>query len=503
MPFQTGTALSPSDLMNQINTFITGEGWTNLRGETDMVPASPKSARYWRIVMSDIVSASNFTYQLQNVELRGTLGGANLATTGANWIASSESLSFPVSNLASGDSNYWQTTATRSTIVWAYYDFGSATVIREAAVQCNNDQQAPENLWLQWSNDAVTWCTMYSSLSDFSWVDDEEKIYQFDDAYVDSQHPSSTIKRTSGYQAMSAFTEQQTPDRQINDDFFVWQGPGFDASRRVYVAMGSSYNLTTGSQFLGLFGMTDYDPEILDMRTQENGSFNFKALTFNSASVDYWLYVNDIRIIIIVKSGVQDYTSAYIGFGGTFALPSQWSFPLVLAGTSRVNYDGDGYPIYIEYGSSDNAQSSCCDPGDSAAQYLRWDNAWVEIQNRSIGADQDEPFISAAANVWPWHTSSTGDGDFPACTLPDQSGDSSTHWLDAMDATVQSDLPFFPAQIIANQYGNLMTMDGIYAVPNPGVLSPEQVVTDDAQDYRVFSNRARSGGNHFFLVRED
>jgi hypothetical protein len=40
-------------------------------------------------------------------------------------------------------------------------------------------------------------------------------------------------------------------------------------------------------------------------------------------------------------------------------------------------------------------------------------------------------------------------------------------------------------------------------VPRGGVLSPEQVVTISSVDYRVFSNRAKTGGHHYYAVRAD
>ncbi len=489
MPFTTGTAISPSDLMNQINTFVTANGWTKLRGELDLVPASPKNARYWRIVITETVNTGDLEKSLREVELRTTLGGANVATTGSNWTTSDDDGTNVVDNLASGDSLYWRTTAFVSStrLAWVAYDFGASTIIRQAVITSQFANEAPRDFTIQWSHDNVAWCTMLKQTG-LSWTAGETKTFNFDTAFVDGIHPSSTIKRTTGVGTDISFSD-------LNDDYFIWQGPGFDAARRVHVGMRSEYDLATNTHWLDCVGMTGYDSSIFDVKQNENAYTGDIVLTFDTGTVNYWLYVNSSRIFIAIQSGVTDYTTAYLGNGAPFALPAQWSFPLILAATSSTFTDID---------STANNQSSCCDPGETASAALQWDNIWKNPGNRNDGGEADETISNPDYFTWPWHTGQAPAGNtvWPNGHIPSLNGTGS-HYLDKLDATDQSDLPVIATVISSTTYGNVLAMIGVFAVPNPGTLSPEQVLTISAQDYKIFPNRSRRDGNHFFCIRED
>lgn len=325
MPFTTGTALSPSDLMKQINTFITANGWVKLRGETDIVPASPKSARYWRILIVEQQIDHLHFFQLQNVEFRETVGGSNIATTTNNWSASSDDGINVVGNLVPTDEpldeSYWQSQDVGNDgTAWVMYDFGAAQVIRQCVVKVKNDREAPSHFYIQWSHDKQVWTTMFAQLPAPEWDDDESRIYNFSDGFVYSDHASSTVKRSE--------------TRGQNKDWFVWQGPGYDADRRVYIGMRSDIDLPNNSHYLELRGFTDFGGTIFDLNQEEGTDAAERPhLLFTSGQVSYWLYVNSLRIILITKNDVSDYTSAYLGFGAAFAQPEDWAFPLIISGT--------------------------------------------------------------------------------------------------------------------------------------------------------------------------
>lgn len=488
MPFMNGTAKSPSDLMNQINTFVTANGWTKLRGETDQVPASPKAARYWRVLMTEQESTGDDFFRIDELELRETVAGANVAVTPANWSASSDNGN-PPANLT-GAGIWVSQDIDNEGFAWVEYDFGSAQIIREASMTCGQDAQAPTRFHIQWSHDRLTWCTMWEALETFGWLDGETKVFSFDDGYIENQHVDALIKRTSG------LASQPTFDGLREDDWFVWQGPGYDPARRVYVGMNSDYTLTTGSHYLTLRGYTGWTGAEVDQGQEEGAdTVDQPKLIFTSGTVDFWLYVNSIRMILITKNSVSDYTSAYLGFGAAFAQPDDWGFPLFIGATA------DGFDSIADTG---NEQSMFCDPGPNGAARVRlWDNTWQTIVNRAESSVDNLIFTGSDYSVHPWSPGSgVGDGNFPYC----QWGDNDTggsHILDNMDPTLQNDLPVFSAIVQSRIYGNLMALDGIFAIPGGGLISPEQVINIGGQDYRVFPNRSRRDGNSFFLVRED
>lgn len=490
MPFTTGTALSPSDLMNQINTFITANGWTNLRGETDMVPASPKAARYWRVLMTEQRTNNTNFYEIEDLELRETVAGANIATVGGNWSASSENGSNVAANLLPGTSIWKSQDIDDLGIAWVMYDFGAPQIVREVLMKCNENFRGPTRFHIQWSHDTRTWCTMWEHLetSDLWPSDNTTQIFTFDDGYLEDQHVSATMKRTGGSAA------QATGDGQREDDRFFWQGPGYDAARRVYIGMRSDYTLSSNSHYLTCRGFTGYLGTEVDPNNEEGADSTSMKLIFDKGSVDYWLYVSSLRIILVTKSGASDYTSAYLGFGAAFAQPDDWGFPLFIGATA------DGFDAHGDIG---NEQSVFCDPGDGAARMLRWDNTWVGVNNRAESAVDDLVWNGSDYTVHPFNFGSmTGDGNFPYCQMGDNDS-AGSHFLDSMDPTEQGDLPIFACILQSKTYGNLMALSGVFAIPSGGLLSPEQVLNIGGQDYRVFPNRTRRDGNHFYLIRED
>jgi hypothetical protein len=489
MPFTTGTAVSPSDLLSQISTFVEANGWVKLRGETDLVPVSPKAARYWRILMTEQQINSFDFFQLEDVEFRETVGGANLATVAGNWSASSDDGTNVVGNLLPGGS-FWQSQDIDDAgFAWVMYDFGAPQIIRECVMKCNNENEAPTRFHIQWSHDARTWCTMDEQLEGISWVDNQTRTYTFDDGYLLGRHVSTTQKRTNGT------ASQATGDGRREDDWWVWQGPGYDAARRVYVGAKSAFTLSTNSHYLEMRGFTEFTGTEFDLGNEEGADGNnTRKLIFDSGSVDYWLYVNSLRIIVVVKSGASDYTSMYMGFGAAFAQPDDWGFPLYIGGTA------DGFDAFGDIG---NEQSVFCDPGNAAARVRLWDNTWQSVQNRAESSVDNLIFTGSDYTIHPFSFGSgVGDGNFPYCQMGDNDSGGS-HFLDSLDPTEQDDLPIFACILQSRVYGNLMALSGVFAIPSGGLLSPEQVLNIGGQDYRVFPNRTRRDGNNFYLIRED
>lgn len=489
MPFTTGTAVSPSDLMSQIDTFITANGWTRLRGDPDLVPASPKAARYWRILMTEQEVTTNDFFELENVELRETLGGANLATNPSNWSASSTNTGTSPGNLTGGTAVWQSQDVDDAGFAWVKYDFGSPQVIRQLVMQCDTDDQAPTRWHLQWSNDDQTWTTMEERLETELWVDNEIKVFDFDDGFVLDRHVSATVKRANGQRT------QVIGDGRREDDTFVWQGPGYDAARRVFIGMRSSFDLTVNTHRLELYGMADWVNEF-DINQEVGGdTVETPRLLFTSGTVEYWVYVNSIRLVVICKNDASDYTSAYLGFGAAFAQPDDWGFPLLVIGTS----DDDGSLV-----DTNNALSSCADPGNSGQGRIRlWDNTWQSIQNRATTSVQGLMDFSPEIWIHPYHMGrGTGDSQWPFGTVGDNDS-AGSHILDALEPTEQGDLPMFSCVVQHYIYGNMCALDGIFAAPGGGTLTPEQVINIGGQDYRVFPNRQRRDGNDFFAVRED
>lgn len=497
MPFSTGLAKTPSTLLNAINTHLTANGWTKIRGETDMNCASPKAARYWRVMVTETESIGDDYRELKYIGFRTTLGGADQSTTPGNWYVSSVEVGSAGDLATSGGS------AIRSGQIydgawWCQYDFGSPTTIREAAIECGVDNRSPSEFQIQWSNDNVTWTTMLEVTSN-AWVDNETQIFQFDDTYIHGGHVSATEPRRTGRQEnrFGGTNMAGSTLKDMSEDYWVWQGPGYDASRRVYIHARGHTRTSVSTHIIEFDFSTDYDPLFPAWNESSGSSLRSVSHLMDTNEVEYWIYSNSKRIVLITRSGAQDYASSYVGFHSAFAVPDDYPFPLYVGSTSL---DVTTYTA----GESNARLSSIQDPGLNAAYFRRWDGVIRSVENRPNN-NASNLYLQKPAESWMWpmHFGNTDRADWPVGYGSDYADYVGPHMFDFIVATQQNHLPMFPATIMEDPYGNIGVLDGVFAIPGGGVLSPEQVITISGQDYRVFPNRTRREDTAWFAVRED
>lgn len=486
MPNATGIANTPSELLAAINTLVVANGWTKLRGETDMNCASPKAARYWRLLWIENTTTGEDFRALNSIQFRTTLGGAAIAGT---WSATSINTGTLPGAFISLDIDDQVFTIT--------LDAGSATIVREAAIQAptsSANTRAPRDFMIQWSNDNLTWTTMFR-VNNLTWSNSETKIFQFDDGYLDSVHTSGTQARRIGFDTRSDFaTVYNFTDAYADwcDDRFIWQAPGYDANRRIYIEARGHSNLDNSTNYIQFTTSPEYNAAVPGFSDQLGGFSGNTVLIMDINPVEYWIYMNNTRLIVVVKNGADDYTSAYIGFLGAFADPDNFPHPLFMCATS------DGFDAFNV---TDNVLSSMCDPGDNAGWVRLWDNNWYEVANRDPSGITNLYKQFPVTYIWPYHVGSAGRGNWPSTFVGDFV-DFDSHWLNQIDPTAQGDYPVYPAIVVNREFGNIGALQGVYVVPGSAVV-PEQVVTINAVNYRAFPNRTRRAGCNWFLVRED
>lgn len=500
MPNTTGTFKTGSDLLNQLNTFITTNSWTKLKGETDLACASPKAAKFWRMLVIETTAINYNLRVLQKMEWRTTVGGPNVATDGDAYSFSSLSLGYGDGHtLVNGTPSYVRSAVVDSRLWWVQYEFPTPTIIREIFITRYNTSGSPYRFIIQWSHDGDIWTDMIQ-VEDNALLSNTTATFTFDDGYMSPFHEDINTARRTGDSGSTGNYDNFTINANQNNDLWCWRGLGYDADRRVYFSARSFSNPTVGTEYIEFSAHCSYDPDIssVSWMTEQEGSFsgNSSYLLASSSGGTFWFYVNSSRIIIVLKNGLDDYTSAYIGFLSSFADPDNYPFPLFCGATDSDYRDSIS-------GTFSNTRSFC-DPGDNFTAKVRlWNNVWYSVENANGSSGLvDDPDIGSDAWVWPWSTGSAGEGSFPFAAVGDtRYGDA--HYLDRLDPTLQGDLPFIPAIVMQRPYGNVGSLEGVFCSPRGGILSPEQVVTIGGNTYKVFSNRAKTGGNHYYVIRED
>lgn len=502
MPFSTGTAVGASDLLNKINTHLVANGWSKLRGETDMVPASPKAARYWRFVVLETQTTSSSTRGLQLLNFRTTPGGANVATVAANFTISEVSIG-SASLLISGGVVRSSNISSRRPW-WITYDFGSPTTIREVYARADSSTgSTPRSFTIQWSNDNITWTTMYEAQS-ISWSASAYQTFTFNDTYLEAIHHSASIARRSGaFEDLTADSVFEGSGlRHFSDAQFVWQGDGYDANRRVYIHARPHSFTGTSTEMLEFNFSVGFNTNLKGWTEQDGASANSSVLLFGAGTVTYWIYSNSKRIIVVVKTGASDYTSAYVGFMSAFAQPDYYPFPLAMSATM---YDRTAF----NYGTTNNLLSSAADPG-FLALCVRYADGTVKRGGNRTNSTTDGFTVSGSSSpfpfAWPHFFGRSGTNhQWPTNHGAGTPGSiySNQTLFEKLVPTQQNDLPLIPVIVMDHVLGNLGALDGLYSIPGGGILAAEQVLTISAQDYRVFPNRTRRLGATWLAVRED
>lgn len=504
MAFTSGTAATASVLMDALNTFLLANGWTKLRGDVDLAVASPKAARWWRLIVLETMSTNTSSRALRKLNFRTTVGGANVATDPAkftiDWLASGTA-----ANLIAGSADVNANTAIGSSRAWQIkYDFTTPTIIREVQIQATSaaTTNAPRSFLIQWSNDGETWTTMFEAVN-ISWTASETKLFAFADGYRFSQHPANNQPSRSGAaEDLGAdIALEGSGFRELSEEYFVWQGPGYDAARRVYVHMRGHRNPTDLTSHLELSYSTQYNSAVRGWGQQVGSPAKSRFHLFASGSVNYWFYVNDLRIVIVTQSNVSDYTSSYIGFLEAFAHPDYYPFPLCMASTDA---DRTRFMTPIN-----NLHSSIADPGYDAMTVKKWDGIDYIGGNRAFNGTENSKVGGTGGatlgypTVWPHYFGSAQNSSWPSNKGAGSTVHSDRHLFDNMLATQQGDVPLLPAIVMDRVHGHLGVMSGVYAIPGADVLAPQQAIVIGGVAYRVFPNRTRRTRASWFAVREN
>jgi hypothetical protein len=240
-----------------------------------------------------------------------------------------------------------------------------------------------------------------------------------------------------------------------------------------------------------------YSAALKAWNSQDGNTALSRSHMMDSNTVNYWIYSNSKRLILITRSGAQDYTSTYIGFMSAFAVPDDYPFPLLLSTTGPDS-------TTFSSGQVNARLSMCADPGINAAIARLWDGVLVNVGNRPDDAASNRYLqFPTTSWVWPYHTGATNRPVWPFGWGSDYADYLAAHAFDYFVATVQNDLPLIPCTVQHGTYGNIGVMDGVFAIPSGGILTALQVLTIGGVNYRIFPNRTRREQVSWMAIRED
>lgn len=128
---------------------------------------------YWRLN----ITANNYGYSTSaaEIEMRATVGGADQCNGGV--VTASSGSATMAAAFDNNPATAWESGSEGSW--WIQYEFPSPVSVGELMLQCKADSynSIARNFSLQYSDDAVTWGTLFSVINQNTWTSAEKRYF--------------------------------------------------------------------------------------------------------------------------------------------------------------------------------------------------------------------------------------------------------------------------------------------------------------------------------------
>jgi len=262
--------------------------------------------------------------------------------------------------------------------------------------------------------------------------------------------------------------------------------PGSVGGEQPKISIRTGWNIAANSYGWELCAYPNYNPASEFGLQEQNSPSTWLCLWQNT--LDYWFYVNDRRFIVVANIGTF-YMSAYAGFFLPYALPAEYPFPYFVGAT---------FPTLQPYNLNNSAMRSFCDPGISAASYQRRESMeWALLKNvNSVGNGVDSYSTYDGPVIWPYRTCHADNNTF------DNAASLEWSFFHRMRPLANGKMPLWQCTIVDSWDETVPgVLDGVFATGGFNRV-PEQIVTVDAQDYRLFIAAGKDSPKHYFAIEE-
>lgn len=167
------------------------------------------------------------------------------------------------------------------------------------------------------------------------------------------------------------------------------KGPGLAGADEIHVNIHTYYSEVSDYYNLGFAGTTGF--ETLDAWAYQPGISTGQYMAAWQFQIPYWIVANGRRFIITFKVSTN-YMNGYFGYILPYATPSEYPYPLLVAGSGNSNTSA------TRWSSESHNHRSFFDP--YAAYIYTINGTWQQIQNKlNSGGNESSP---TSTNVWPY-----------------------------------------------------------------------------------------------------
>lgn len=283
------------------------------------------SHRYWRVLIT--ASAGGGDSACNELQLRDTISGPNLCGSGTPISGSEFSAGFIDDFAFDGVSaNSWNSSGGLGTTAWIGYDFGlgNAFEVVEISYKAREDYvgNAPVDMSIQFSDDAVTWTTKWVVVGQIGWSNDEVRVFTA---------PTPGAKRY--WRVRTTATIAGLSTTSCNDvEFHTSIGGAQAATGGTPIASSITGGFPASNAFdanAGTFWVSQFSagmPQYIGYDLGAGGNMNFVELVYTCRN-------DSFGPSEALKDGAVDYSSDGVGWTPlyTFSTQSAWA-----AGESRT-----------------------------------------------------------------------------------------------------------------------------------------------------------------------
>ena len=196
------------------------------------------------------------------------------------------------------------------------------------------------------------------------------------------------------------------------------------------------------------------------------------------ASLGYWFYVNDRRLIMSIKVSAV-YTSAFWGMFLPFTTPDEYNYPY---------YVGSNYTGLDDF-SNTTAKHFIASPTEHTSFYLSKEAVWMDVGNYD---HLDNLAQSATGRILPHGSISV---------VPSDSRDN-FNWMKNSKPNAAGEVIILPCHIVSHLEKKMIgNLDGVFGLPGFG-KGTEQVITFGSRNFRIFQDLNRSTDYSFMALEE-
>lgn len=260
----------------------------------------------------------------------------------------------------------------------------------------------------------------------------------------------------------------------------VWQAPGASGGDKIYIGAYTHGVTASNTYNLCFCGGSMFSAASVVYDDMHSGFINISkdvVLFADRRSFRYWFFASGRRVIVV--TGVNTiYSSAYCGFMLPVVNPSEYPYPLVIAGSASNTG--------LRYSDTTDAHSSIVDPRQKNFWLLYPDQGWRDIYGRNYSystTGADKRYLT------------------PNGAMRYKGGILQT--LTALQVSPGSHCPLFPVEIRSLEESGvnfLGALDGVFWLPGVGRASEDTISSADGHQYVVFQNGFRITPCDYFAV---